>query len=467
MRAGVDRAARDARRAAEDGRGLGRARPPRSGLRVRPFVHRLRPDGGHDGPPRRAHPKARLRPGVGTLQGRGGLGAPRPQPHARRGRGRVREPRRHRPPDGRRLGLDRHARDGRAVPERLGAGRGVRGDRAGRLARHDRRLRARPPSRRAGCRSARSGSSIRSRSARFRRTRSTASIRRSRWARCSRASTSSTPAPTTSSSTSSPARRWRSAASRARTDEPPAPKPGWLVYAQEVMLENWVGQAFRGGGADARRRWRRRVAKLASKALGRTTKVDESYKVFASERHIKFTEMEYAVPRERGRELIEGVLEIAARPELHVAWPIEVRFVKGDDSFLSPSHDQDTCYVAVHQDRQARLGALLPPRRVARPRARRPPALGQAPLPRQRRTWPPRTRSGRTSKPPASAWTQRRLHQRLHGPSPRPRRGLAAVPRRGTPTRPRSETSRDTPFSGVCWTFVYRGTSKSRRWGSS
>ena len=62
--------------------------------------------------------------------------------------------------------------------------------------------------------------------------------------------------------------------------------------------------------------------------------------------------MEYAVPRERGRELIEGVLEIAERPELHVAWPIEVRFVKGDDSFLSPSHEQDTCYVAVHQDRQ-------------------------------------------------------------------------------------------------------------------
>jgi L-gulono-1,4-lactone dehydrogenase len=60
--------------------------------------------------------------------------------------------------------------------------------------------------------------------------------------------------------------------------------------------------------------------------------------------------MEYGVPRERGRELIEGVLEIVKRPELHVAWPIEVRFVKGDDSFLSPSCERDTCYVAVHQD---------------------------------------------------------------------------------------------------------------------
>ncbi|MDQ2676761.1 MAG: oxidoreductase, partial [Actinomycetota bacterium] len=72
----------------------------------------------------------------------------------------------------------------------------------------------------------------------------------------------------------------------------------------------------------------------------------------ASERHIKFTEMEYAVPRERGRELIEGVLAVASSAELHVAWPIEVRFVHGDDSFLSPSHARDTCYVAIHQDRK-------------------------------------------------------------------------------------------------------------------
>ena len=137
----------------------------------------------------------------------------------------------------------------------------------------------------------------------------------------------------------------------ARTQEPPAPKHPAFVYAQEVMLENWVGKAF-SAAVRARPEIAPRAATLAAKGLGKATKVDASYRVFASERHIKFTEMEYAVPRERGRELIEGVLEIAARPELHVAWPIEVRFVKGDDSFLSPSHSQDTCYVAVHQDRR-------------------------------------------------------------------------------------------------------------------
>ncbi len=138
-----------------------------------------------------------------------------------------------------------------------------------------------------------------------------------------------------------------------RTQEPPAPKHPAIVYAQEVVLENWVGKAF-AAATRARPEIAPTVARLASRSLGNATKVDASYRVFASERHIKFTEMEYAVPRARGRELIEGVLEIAARPELHIAWPIEVRFVAGDDSFLSPSHEQDTCYVAVHQDR--RLG---------------------------------------------------------------------------------------------------------------
>ena len=136
-----------------------------------------------------------------------------------------------------------------------------------------------------------------------------------------------------------------------RTQEPPAPKHPALVYAQEVMLENWVGKGL-AAAVRSRPQLAPRVAKLAARGLGRATKVDASYRVFASERHIKFTEMEYAVPRDRAREFIRSVLGIAARPELHVAWPIEVRFVAGDDSFLSPSHSRDTCYVAVHQDRE-------------------------------------------------------------------------------------------------------------------
>ena len=99
-----------------------------------------------------------------------------------------------------------------------------------------------------------------------------------------------------------------------RTGEAPRPRNPALVYAQEVMVENWVGRLFAAGS----RRFPSqapRLARIASGGVGRSTKVDASHKVFASQRRIKFTEMEYAVPRERGREMAERVLELAGRPE--------------------------------------------------------------------------------------------------------------------------------------------------------
>jgi L-gulono-1,4-lactone dehydrogenase len=136
-----------------------------------------------------------------------------------------------------------------------------------------------------------------------------------------------------------------------RTDEPAAPRHPALVYAQEVMLENWVGWLF----ALAARRFPAqapRLARIASRGVGRSRKVDHWHRVFASERRIKFTEMEYGVPRSNAREAVERVLEAACRPEHSVVYPIEVRFVAADDSYLSPSHERDTCYIAVHQDRR-------------------------------------------------------------------------------------------------------------------
>lgn len=136
-----------------------------------------------------------------------------------------------------------------------------------------------------------------------------------------------------------------------RTDEPPAPRHPAAVYAQEVVLENWLGQLFALGARHFPKRVPR-LSRIAAGGVGRSTKVDRSYRVFASERRIRFTEMEYAVPREHAREAFERVHAIAERPELAVGYPIEVRFVAGDDSYLSPSYERDTCYIAVHQDRK-------------------------------------------------------------------------------------------------------------------
>jgi FAD-linked oxidoreductase len=136
-----------------------------------------------------------------------------------------------------------------------------------------------------------------------------------------------------------------------RSDEPPDPPSPAVTYLREVVLENWASGTF----ATAARLIPSAgpvLARIAAGSFANVSKVDKSYRVFASERRLKFTEMEYGIPREHAREAVERVLEVAARPEMRCAFPIEVRFVRGDDALLSPSYERDTCYIAVHQDRR-------------------------------------------------------------------------------------------------------------------
>jgi len=133
-----------------------------------------------------------------------------------------------------------------------------------------------------------------------------------------------------------------------RTDEPPKPRNPILEFGNEVVIENWVLGAFARLG----RRSPSRVPALSrfvSKQLGDATKQDRSYRVFASERRVRFTEMEYAIPRRHAAEAVRRALDAAERADPPVGFPIEVRFVAGDDALLSPAHDRDTCYIAVHQ----------------------------------------------------------------------------------------------------------------------
>jgi L-gulono-1,4-lactone dehydrogenase len=135
-----------------------------------------------------------------------------------------------------------------------------------------------------------------------------------------------------------------------RTDEPPDPRNPAIDFGQEVILENWV----MGGISQLGRRLPSRIPRLSrfvASKIGKSVKMDRSYRVFASRRMVRFTEMEYAIPRRHASEAIPRVLEAAERADPPVGFPIEVRFVAGDDSMLSPAHDRDTCYIAIHQYR--------------------------------------------------------------------------------------------------------------------
>ena len=91
-----------------------------------------------------------------------------------------------------------------------------------------------------------------------------------------------------------------------------------------------------------------RLVGFAADQFSHTEKIDRSYRVFASERRVRFTEMEYAIPRAAGREALERVMAMIERRRLPISFPIEFRFVAPDDAFLSPANGRETAYIAVH-----------------------------------------------------------------------------------------------------------------------
>jgi len=137
---------------------------------------------------------------------------------------------------------------------------------------------------------------------------------------------------------------------RNRVDGPPRPRGRRAAFLNDVVIENWALEALSATGKllpAAIPRLSRLAAALASG--GRT--VDRSDRVFASERRVRFTEMEYGMPREHGPEAARRVIEWVRGNRYPVFFPIEMRVAAGDDALLSPSHERDTAYIAVHQYR--------------------------------------------------------------------------------------------------------------------
>jgi L-gulonolactone oxidase len=132
-----------------------------------------------------------------------------------------------------------------------------------------------------------------------------------------------------------------------RTDAPEDPPSRFSKYVNDVVLENHLFNLMARYG---RRRPKAipRISKFAARQLAHSETTDRSYRVYASERRVRFTEMEYAIPREHAAEAVAAVKEIAESPDLAVNFPIEVRFTAGDDAFLSTAQGRDTCYIAIH-----------------------------------------------------------------------------------------------------------------------
>jgi len=74
---------------------------------------------------------------------------------------------------------------------------------------------------------------------------------------------------------------------------------------------------------------------------------DRSYRIYPGGFMIPFHEMEYYVPAERGLEAVEAVQDLMRTTHADQKYPMEVRWVKQDDGFLSPFHKRDTTVISV------------------------------------------------------------------------------------------------------------------------
>lgn len=117
------------------------------------------------------------------------------------------------------------------------------------------------------------------------------------------------------------------------------PKPGDEdVLGDLKMLRDWLGRFPK------LRRWAAQQAidpKMTEDARHR------SFRLLSSVRPTRFNETEWHLPRERALACLQAVVaKLESRNE--VFFPLEFRFIRRDEAWLSPFHARDCCSIAVH-----------------------------------------------------------------------------------------------------------------------
>jgi FAD/FMN-containing dehydrogenase len=81
----------------------------------------------------------------------------------------------------------------------------------------------------------------------------------------------------------------------------------------------------------------------------RQRRVGPAYRIFPSERTVKFEEMEYELPRAAGWAALREAIAWIRRRRLPVTFPFEFRLIAGDDIWLSPMHAGPCASISMHQ----------------------------------------------------------------------------------------------------------------------
>ncbi len=81
-----------------------------------------------------------------------------------------------------------------------------------------------------------------------------------------------------------------------------------------------------------------------------SVRVDASYRILSNIRNNRFNEMEYSVPASAGADCLREVLHTIRSQAVDVVFPLEYRYVRGDDTWLGMSSGaEDHAAISIHR----------------------------------------------------------------------------------------------------------------------
>jgi FAD-linked oxidoreductase len=125
-----------------------------------------------------------------------------------------------------------------------------------------------------------------------------------------------------------------------------------LSAAKRWFDESLMSNTFFGRTTAFQRQFPRstpRINRLSTRMTGDRSFSDRSYRVFATERRVRFREMEYAIPQDQIPEVLHEVKALIEHKGWTVSFPVEVRAAAADDLWMSTATGRATGYVAVHR----------------------------------------------------------------------------------------------------------------------
>lgn len=133
-----------------------------------------------------------------------------------------------------------------------------------------------------------------------------------------------------------------------RTDEPATTKPDPVRqrWIDEKIMHAWVFPAvLRLGlvpGVTPR------IGRLVARTFVQPRRIGISTLMLSTPMPVRHRETEAAVPMTRAPEAVERTLRAVEADRLVVNFPLEIRFVRGDDSWMSPACGADTCQIGAY-----------------------------------------------------------------------------------------------------------------------